>query len=246
MMRVAIVGYGRMGSAIAALCEGAEDAAVAGIVDPAHLPSLADVPGASVAVDFSYPGDLHGLLADAVARGIPLVIGRTGLTDAMHAAIDNAARHIPIVQAGNFSIGITVLRQIAAETAAALGDGYDIEIIETHHRGKRDAPSGTAQMLRDAVDPGHSRPQLCGREGGDLARGREIGMHSLRGGTITGEHTLLFLGDGESLALTHRAEDRRVFAAGALRAARFAASSAPGRYTMRDVLFGPLPAKGGA
>lgn len=237
-MRVVLVGYGRMGRMVEACIAERPGWSVAGIVDPTALASLDSAPQADVAIDFSYPGDLSALLAQAAMRRMPLVIGRTGLSDAQMRQIDAAAGTIPIVQAGNFSLGVAVMRRMATEMAGALGDGFDIEIVETHHRGKLDAPSGTAQMLLDAVDPTGARPVLHGREGTATARGREIGVHALRGGTVCGEHSVHFLGEMESLTLTHRAEGRSVFALGALRAAAFAAKAPPGRYGMEDVLFG--------
>lgn len=237
-MRLALIGYGRMGQMVAECAAQTEDIEIAGIVELDRLPSLSAVEAPDVAIDFSYPGDLADVLASATARGIPLVIGRTGLDEASEAAIAEAARQIAIVRAGNFSPGVTVMQRVAREMAAALGDGYDIEIVETHHRMKLDAPSGTAQMLVHAVDEGGKRPVVYGREGAQAKRGREIGVHALRGGTVCGEHTLHFLGDMEALSLTHRAEDRRIFAIGALRAARYVPGRPAGLYTMEDVLFG--------
>lgn len=236
-MRVALIGYGRMGKLVETCIGAREGWSVAGIVDPTALPRLSRVDAPDVAIDFSFPGDLDGLLADAIAMRTPLVIGRTGLSAAQDAAIADAARTIPIVQASNFSVGVAVMRRVAREMALALGDGFDIEITETHHKMKLDAPSGTALSLLHAIDPDGARPVLHGREGIGEARGREIGMHALRGGSVCGEHTVHFFGDMETLSLTHRAEDRGVFATGAVRAAAFAASQPPGLYGMEDVLF---------
>lgn len=236
-MRIALIGYGRMGRMVADCAGEAEDLSVAGIVDEGYLPSLSAVVDADVAIDFSYPGDLEDVLAVATAREMPLVIGRTGLSDAQMEGIREASGRIAIVQSGNFSIGIAVMRRLAAMAAEGLGGEFDIEIVETHHRKKLDAPSGTARMLVQAVDPERKRPVVSGREGAMDARRGEIGVHALRGGTVCGTHSVSFFGEMESIEIVHRAEDRRVFAVGALKAARFLMGRAAGLYTMDDVLF---------
>lgn len=236
-MRVALIGYGRMGKMIEA-CMREEGQRPAGIVDCGYADSLADIERPDVAIDFSFPGDLPSLLSIAKERKIPLVIGRTGLDDAQAALIPQAAESIPIVWSNNYSIGVAVMRRMAAQMARALGSGWDIEIVEAHHKMKQDAPSGTAAMLLDAVNPTGSRPVVYGRNGNAPHAG-EIGVHALRGGTVAGEHTVRFFGDLEELSLTHRADSRRIFAAGALKAAAFIAGQKPGLYGMDDVLFGP-------
>lgn len=239
-MRVALIGYGRMGKMVEACMAEREGFVVSAIVDHGYLASPAQIEAADVAVDFSYPGDLEGLLDVAVSRHIPLVIGRTGLDAAQHAAIAAAARSIPIVSAGNFSLGVTVMRRMVREMSAALGNAFDVEIVETHHKMKLDAPSGTARMLVEAVDPSGTRPVLYGREGAADKHGGEIGVHALRGGTVAGEHVVHFYGDMEELSITHRADSRKIFAVGALAAAQYvtALGRAPGLYDMEDVLFG--------
>lgn len=237
-MRAALIGYGQMGQAVGALLEDAPDLAIAGIVDRGYLHSLAEVEAPDVAIDFSYPGDLMGLLGHATARGIPLVIGRTGLSEQDEAMIREAVKTIPIVKSSNFSIGVAVMRRIAGEAARALGEAFDIEIIEAHHKVKRDAPSGTARSLLTAVDPDGARPVVYGREGVTARQGGEIGVHALRGGTVCGEHTVQFYGDMEEMAISHRAHSRRIFALGALRAARYVVGRPAGLYSMEDVLFG--------
>ena len=186
-MNLALIGYGKMGQMVEDVCRAQEDLRIAGVVDQGRLPSLRAVPSPDVAIDFSYPGNLLPLLADALELKVPLVLGTTGLSAAQEESIREAARSVAIVRAQNFSVGVTVMRRIAAEMARALGEGFDIEIVETHHRQKVDAPSGTAKMLRSAVDPQGVYAVQYGREGLVGARGREIGMHSLRGGTVAGE-----------------------------------------------------------
>lgn len=238
MMRVGLVGNGRMGRMIDALCAGSAQAEVAGFVGPGACQTLDELEEIDVAIDFSYPGNLEMLLQCAVRRALPLVIGTTGLSPEQGEAIVAASAAIPIVWADNFSTGVTVLCRLARQAAEALGEAFDIEIVETHHRQKADAPSGTAKALLRSVDPAGAYDVICGREGRTGARGREIGVHALRGGTVAGEHSVHFFGAMEELELRHRADSREIFARGALRAAAFAIEARPGLYTMEDVLFG--------
>ena len=235
-MKLAVIGNGRMGRMIASVC--GDDFEVAGFVGPgdhAHADEIAD---AQAMIDFSYPGNLEMVLQSAVNRKLPLVIGTTGLTLEQGDAIRAASDKIPIVWANNFSTGVTVLARLARMAAQALGEDFDIEITETHHNQKEDAPSGTAKMLLEAVDPNGEHAVVNGREGRPGKRGREIGMHALRGGTVAGAHSVYFFGKMEEIELRHRADSREIFARGALRAAKFAAKAGPGLYDMEDVLFG--------
>ena len=237
-MRIALIGNGRMGRMIETVCAQGDDFAVAGFVGPeahAHPDEIQDV---NAMIDFSYPGNLDMVLESAMRRKLPLVIGTTGLSGAQGDAIRAASSVIPIVWANNFSTGVTVLVRLARMASEALGEEFDIEIAETHHNKKEDAPSGTAKMLLSAVDPKGSQAVVNGREGRPGKRGREIGMHALRGGTVAGEHSVHFFGQMEEIELRHRADSREIFARGALRAAKFAAQAKPGLYDMEDVLFG--------
>ena len=236
-MRIAVIGNGRMGRMIDAVCVQDDAFDVAGFVGPDACASLNEIENIDAAIDFSYPGNLNMVLESAVRRKLPLVIGTTGLSDAQGDAIRAAGSVIPIVWANNFSTGVTVLARLARMVAQALGEDFDIEIAETHHNKKEDAPSGTAKMLLSAVDPEGSYAVMNGREGRTGKRGREIGMHALRGGTVAGEHSVHFFGQMEEIELRHRADSREIFAPGALRAAAFAAKAKPGLYDMEDVLF---------
>ena len=178
------------------------------------------------------------LLSGAVRRRIPLVIGTTGMSGAQGEAIRAASRRIPIVWSENFSVGVTVLARLARLAARALGREFDMEIVETHHNQKADAPSGTAKLILRQIDPEGLYAPVYGRSGRIGARGREIGVHAVRGGTAAGEHSLRFFGRMEELELRHRADSREIFAQGALRAAAFARKAEPGLYDMEDVLFG--------
>lgn len=170
-----------------------------------------------------------------------LIVGTTGLGPEVEALLDEAARHVPVLTAANFSVGVNLLLALAERTASVLGPEFDIEIVEAHHRRKEDAPSGTALALGRAVAEGRAvdleQVRRDGRSGRPGARPQgEIGFHAIRGGDVIGEHHVLFLGELERVELVHRASDRGLFAAGALRAARWIRGRSPGRYSMRDVL----------
>lgn len=198
---------------------------------------------ADVVIDFSSP-ELFGRLlegqGDALA-GKALVVGTTGLGDDGERALDEAARRMAVLPAANFSIGVNLLLALAERAAAVLGDGYDAEVVEAHHRRKADAPSGTALALGEALARGRGVPladvRTDGRSGisGERPRG-EIGFHAVRGGDIVGEHRVMLIGEREQVELGHVARDRALFAEGALRAAHWLAGKPAGRYTMRDVL----------
>ena len=237
-MKIALIGHGKMGRMLDELIAREAQMQVTGIVDVGASASLSEVDECDVAIDFSYPGNLDSLLREAQRRSVALVIGTTGLTQAQEEAIRDAARHIPIVYAQNYSMGVTVLRRALRTVAGALREDFDIEIVETHHNQKVDAPSGTAKMLLRAVDPVGEFTVKNGREGITGKRGHVIGMHALRGGTVAGEHSVHFFGSQEELEFRHRADSREIFARGALKAAQFVARQRPGLYDMDDVLFG--------
>ena len=237
-MKLILVGYGKMGRMIEELLRERGDAQILGAVHPGLFESAWNVPGAPDAlIDFSYPGNLEDTLGRAVDARAAAVIGTTGLSAAQHAAIAEAARSIPVVHAANFSLGVAVLRRALAQVAPLLLEcGFDAEIVETHHNQKADAPSGTARALLRAIDPQDAYAHVYGREGLTGARGREIGVHAVRGGTVAGEHSALFFGQDETLEFRHSAASRRIFAAGAVRALEFALGRAPGLYGIDDVL----------
>ncbi|MBK8261788.1 MAG: 4-hydroxy-tetrahydrodipicolinate reductase [Nannocystis sp.] len=195
----------------------------------------------NVVIDFSLPLATEANVRRCVAAGAPLVLGTTGLTAATRALLDEASREIAIVSDANFSVGVALLTRLAGLAARALGDTWDAELIEIHHKHKRDAPSGTALRLAKTVakSTGRSLAEVLRTDRGDATRPREdgeIGVAAIRGGDSVGEHTLLFLADGERLELSHRAHDRAIFARGALRAARWVEAQPPGLYNMADVL----------
>jgi 4-hydroxy-tetrahydrodipicolinate reductase len=198
---------------------------------------------ADVVVDFSAPELLHRLLEmhGGALAGKALVVGTTGLGEAEQALLSAQAERSAVLQAANFSVGVNLLVALAEQAASVLGDDYDVEIVEAHHRRKVDAPSGTALALGEAVARGRgvalADVRVDGRSGrpGERPRG-EVGFHSVRGGDVVGEHSVMLIGERERVTLGHFAQDRALFAEGALRAARWMAGQAPGTYTMRDVL----------
>lgn len=196
---------------------------------------------ADVLVDFSAPDALAGNLKAACEAGIPILIGTTGLTADHHAAIDAAAQHIPVLQTGNTSLGVTMLAYLVREAASRLGPDWDIEIVEMHHRMKVDAPSGTALLLGEAAAAGRGIELAdhteSGRHGHAGARGNgTIGFAALRGGTVAGDHSVILAGEEERITLSHNAENRMIFARGAVKGATWLIGKAPGRYTMAEVL----------
>lgn len=217
---------GRMGKAIAAAVEASEGFSL----DQDH---------ADVLVDFSSPAAVAESLDRAVSAGIPILVGTTGLDDDALGKIDQAAMSVAVLRAPNTSLGVSLLADLVERAARVLGPAWDIEIAEIHHRMKADAPSGTAILLGEAAARGlgtELRPE-AGRSGTGLKReSGAIGFASLRGGTVAGEHDVLFLGPEEELVLSHRAESRMIFARGALAAARFLVGKPAGLYSMRDVI----------
>ena len=192
-----------------------------------------------VLVDFSAPAALQSSLDRAVSAGVPILIGTTGLDDLADQRIAEAAKSVAVLRAANTSIGVNLLAELVQRAAGVLGPEWDIEITETHHRLKADAPSGTALMLGNAAADGRGGELQAerGRDGTGLKRqSGTIGCASLRGGTVAGDHDVLFLGPEERLILSHRAESRMIFARGALAAARFLVGKPAGIYSMRDVI----------
>jgi 4-hydroxy-tetrahydrodipicolinate reductase len=240
MARIGIIGSeGRMGAALASAIVAAGHDLAGGVDKGGDLAALAAL--SDCLVDFSVPAALEGNLDVAVAAGVPIVVGTTGLEERHHFLCDHAAEKIAVLQTGNTSLGVTLLAHLVRDAAARLGEDWDIEIVESHHRMKVDAPSGTALLLGQAAAEGrgidladHSER---GRDGITGARAPgAIGFASLRGGSVAGDHSVLFLGESERISLSHLAENRSIFARGAVRAAGWLIGRAAGRYTMPEVL----------
>lgn len=259
MIRTVLTGVtGRMGATLERLVRAAPDLELTGATARSragHLESLfeslgvpsgpelggvLDAARAQVVIDFTSAEASVAHARECAERGVALVIGSTGFTPEARAEVARAAERIPVVLAPNTSVGVNVVIRMAAELARVLGEGYDVEVLEAHHRMKKDAPSGTALKLAEVL------AQALGRGQEDLAFSRhgqigarppkEIGVQTLRGGDVVGEHTVFFYGEGERIELTHRATSRDQFGLGALRAARWVTGRAPGLYDMADVL----------
>ena len=186
-----------------------------------------------VLIDFSHPSNLEKILDYALSKKLPAVIATTGYSDEQIKAIEEAAKTIPVFYSSNMSTGVNVLARLLKEAAKTLGEDFDIEIIEKHHNKKIDSPSGTAYLLAEEINKGLpvKKEYIYGREGNNCKRSKdEIGIHSIRGGTIPGEHTVIFAGNDEIIEFTHTALSKNIFAAGAIRGARRIVNAEPGLY----------------
>ena len=256
MTKLVLVGAaGRMGRAVAAAAEGTSDLEIVALVDrAANLPGgggvwtsdLASIvrPG-HVVVDFSSAEGARVAAAVCAAKGAALVSCSTGLAAADEALFGEAARKVAVLRASNFSLGVAALRVALRAALGALPESWDVEIVERHHRSKKDSASGTALTLAADIRAARGWPEKALRHGREGAAGprpaAELGLHAVRGGTWVGDHQVLLAGDGEWLEFRHVAQDRSAFAQGALAAARFLTTAAAGSYTMEDVLRAPGP-----
>ena len=240
-VRVLLVGArGRMGRAVASAAASRAEVEIAAECDRGD-DIRARVSGCDVVVEFSHAEATAAVCAACVKAGKPLVVGTTGHSAEQMLSIREAAASIPIVLAPNFSVGVNTLFWLTRKAAGLLGDDFDIEIVEMHHRLKKDAPSGTAKRLAEVAcesrgleyerDVAHGRAGLIGER-----PAKQIGMHAVRGGDVVGDHTVIFAAAGERVELTHKASSRETFAIGALRAAHWLTGKAPGLYSMEDVL----------
>lgn len=248
MLNILLSGCGgRMGAAVIAAANAAGDRIVAGVdINPAaaspfpvYLSPEEFTGKADVIVDFSHHTALPGLLAYAKRTGTPIVVCTTGHTEEELSMMKAASTEVAVFFSRNMSLGINLLMSLCRKAAATLGMDFDVEIIEKHHNQKLDAPSGTALMLADCIKEvdGEEHPYVYDRHTERRKRSRgEIGIHAVRGGTIVGEHDVLFAGKDEVITLSHSASSREVFATGAMRAARFMCGRAPGFYNMDDVI----------
>ena len=240
MAQFGIIGHkGRMGRAIAEVVEESGHTVEIGIDeggDPAPHAAKCEV-----LVDFSAPSALQANLTAAIGANVPIIVGTTGLEPDHFVLLADAAKSIPVLQTGNTSLGVTLLAHLVREAASRLGPDWDIEILEMHHRAKVDAPSGTAKLLgeaaagargvnlSDAMDSGRHGQTGARREG-------DIGFATLRGGTVAGDHSVIFAGNEERITLAHSAENRMIFARGAVKAALWLIGKEPGKYSMEQVL----------
>ena len=243
MLKILLSGAcGRMGRQVVACADETDAQIIAGV--DVHPQGNADFPvypsfelvkeDAQVIVDFTRPETLPALLVFARKHRLPLVLAATGYQEKELALIAEAANEIPIFRSANLSLGVYVLKALSSKAAQLLPD-FDIEIVEKHHNQKLDAPSGTALMLYDAVKNGASFPVLGRNTRTQKREKQEIGIHAVRGGTVPGEHEVGFYGPGESLLLIHSAQDRSIFARGALKAADYIVRQQPGEYNMESL-----------
>jgi 4-hydroxy-tetrahydrodipicolinate reductase len=250
MIRVVLQGcHGRMGRAVAEAAQGVADLQIVAGIDRAQeggarpfpvFPSLEACPvDADIILDFSSPDALSSLISEAARRTVPLVIGTTGHSEQQKAALAEASSRIPIFYSPNLSHGINLMCDLVQKAAAELGDAFDVEIVEAHHNRKADSPSATAVALAAAVNRVFldSKRLVFGRRPGEPRRtAADIGVHSLRGGTLAGQHAVVFAGADEVLEVRHSASSLAVYAAGAIQAARYMAYKPAGMYTMRDMI----------
>ncbi len=240
MTSIGIIGSkGRMGEALVTAIASAGHTHAGGADQGDDIAAL--VSASDVLVDFSSPAALQTTLNACVAASKPIVVGTTGLEDGHHAAIDAAAKTIPILQTGNTSLGVNMLAALVEQAASKLGDDWDIEIVEMHHRHKVDAPSGTAKLLGEAAARGRgidlTPNSESGRDGITGARTKgAIGFAALRGGSVAGDHSVILATDEERIELSHRAENRMIFARGAVKAAEWLVGQGAGRFGMSDLL----------
>jgi 4-hydroxy-tetrahydrodipicolinate reductase len=222
-------------------CAGRDPDVTVAATHDAGEPLAPALTGVGAVIDFTTHGFTAALLDAALAAGVPLVIGTTGHSEELRARIRAAAESLPIVYAPNFSVGVNTLFWLTRQATRILGEGFDLEVVEMHHRHKIDAPSGTArrlvEILCEETKVSYESDTRHGRVGDVGARtAREIGVHALRGGDVVGDHTVVYAADGERVELTHKASSRETFAAGAIRAAKWLAGKPAGLYDMEDVL----------
>ncbi len=235
-MRVALVGYGAMGQLVEKKLVDAGHV-VAGVVSLGMLDDLNQITSPfDVIIDFSHPSYLDMILTYVKQHNTPLVVATTGYTQEQIEAILDCAKHHPVVYTANFSLGITVFEEVLKQITPILEESFDIEVIEKHHNKKVDAPSGTAKMLVNAINQDKRYEEVNGRVGMSK-RGKEIGIHAVRGGTIVGEHSVIFAGEDEVFEIKHEAHSKNIFVNGAIKAASFIVGKDAGLYNMNDVLF---------
>ena len=233
-MKILIGGKGRMGSLIASTAEAAGHT-VLGMADAFDKNAL-EGEAADVVIDFSHRDNLSWIKDYVLANHCALVYGTTGVTEEDKEVLNELAKTVPVFYSSNFSYGVAVLRKLIATAVPLLKDTFDMELVETHHNQKKDAPSGTAKALLEIMNPDGEFTEVYGREGITGARGKEIGVHALRGGTEAGEHSVFFFGDNERITVSHHAANRQIFVNGAIRAAQYLEGREAGMYNMDDLL----------
>ena len=236
-MKILIGGKGKMGRLIRQTAQDRGHTVIT-MVDALNLSVLDMAEKADMIIDFSHPANLEWITEYVEKNNCSLVYGTTGLSDEQKEQLNRLAENHPVFFSANFSYGVAVLQKLISEAVPLLEKTFDMELIEKHHNQKVDAPSGTANALLAVMDPSNEYKKVYGREGFTGARGKEIGVHSVRGGTEAGEHSVIFFGNCESITITHHAENRQIFVDGAMRAAEFLEGKPAGMYTMKDLMKG--------
>ncbi len=233
-MKIIVGGNGKMGSLIrqTAIEQGHQ---VLANIDTHCLGQLAGLEKADMIIDFSHRDNLDWIIDYVEKNHCALVYGTTGLDEAQKARLTKLSENYPVFYSTNYSYGVAVFEEILRVAVPLLKDRYDMELVETHHNQKQDAPSGTAKALLEIMNPEGEFKEVYGRQGMVGARQKEIGVHALRGGTEAGEHTVHFFGDNESITLTHHATNRQIFVNGALQAAQWLEGKPAGMYNMKDL-----------
>lgn len=237
-MRIMIIGYGRMGKMIeeAAKAEGMEIGAVIDVENIGDLKNITE--RFDVVFDFSSPSSLHDVSAFIKKTGSPYLCGCTGHNTRQNELIESLGQYAPVIHAANYSLGVAVVKRALEMMTPVLRDSFDIEIMETHHNQKVDAPSGTAYLLAEAIDPAHEYELVYDRHDIKGKRGKnEIGMVSRRGGNCSGEHTVSFFGEDEVIEVVHKATSRRIFVNGAVKVSKVLKDKPNGYYTIEQILF---------
>lgn len=230
-MEIIIHGTGAMGRLLKEIAESYEDIKITGFAD-----ELTDETG-DIIIDFSHYSRLDALLDYSKSKRIPLIIATTGYSNETMRKIEETVKEIPVLLSSNMSLGVNLLNDILERIVPVLYENYDIEVIEKHHNKKVDSPSGTAKTLVETIERSCTEEmrEQYGREGNSKRERNEIGIHSLRGGTIVGEHSVLFCGEDEIIEIKHTAMSKKIFAMGTLKAARFLVGKEAGLYTMKDI-----------
>lgn len=237
MIRIILCGYGRMGKLIQKTIEEREDMEIVMIVDESNQKDLYSLEKpADLLMDFSNPSSFPLLYSYVKQTHCALLSGTTGYREEQLAQLQELSTLAPIMHAANYSLGVAIFQQVLKQITPLLNEEFDMEIVEAHHNQKVDAPSGTAKLLLDAMDPNHEFREVNGRNGNCGKRGKEIGVHAIRGGTVAGEHTVMFLGNDEKLEIKHTATSRQIFVNGAITAANWIVKQNAGYYDMQDLV----------
>ncbi len=236
-MKICLVGYGAMGHIVYEMANN-EISAICDINYEKGIKNLSELKDhVDVILDFSNPANLDMIYEYAIKNNTPVVLATTGYNIAAEAKINELAKFVPVLKSANFSLGVLVMDKVLEMITPILKDSFDIEIVEAHHHNKVDAPSGTAKMfLNTLIDKTNYEPNF-GRYGNEKRKTNEIGVSSIRGGSIVGEHEVLYCGEDEVLSIKHSASSRKIFAKGALLACKFIVKQEKGLYNMKDVLF---------